>query len=74
MAIVFQIYQNSKPSHYIDAQNKSSSNWMRYVNCARWESEQNLVAFQVYQIPYNRYICTYTVLSLIEAQCAKAMV
>ncbi|XP_069796037.1 histone-lysine N-methyltransferase PRDM9-like isoform X2 [Narcine bancroftii] len=31
---------------YIDAQDESKSNWMRFVNCARKEEEQNLVAFQ----------------------------
>ncbi|KAK3558646.1 hypothetical protein QTP86_022960 [Hemibagrus guttatus] len=31
---------------YIDGQREMHSNWMRYVNCARNEEEQNLVAFQ----------------------------
>ncbi|KAG9350192.1 hypothetical protein JZ751_026545 [Albula glossodonta] len=31
---------------YIDATRDTHSNWMRYVNCARSEEEQNLVAFQ----------------------------
>ncbi|GAA6099513.1 zinc finger protein 271-like isoform X1, partial [Tachysurus ichikawai] len=31
---------------YIDGQSEMQSNWMRYVNCARNEEEQNLVAFQ----------------------------
>ncbi|KAM6949148.1 histone-lysine N-methyltransferase PRDM9-like [Aplochiton taeniatus] len=31
---------------YIDAKKETHSNWMRYVNCARNEEEQNLVAFQ----------------------------
>ncbi|XP_058263753.1 histone-lysine N-methyltransferase PRDM9-like isoform X2 [Hemibagrus wyckioides] len=31
---------------YIDSQREMHSNWMRYVNCARNEEEQNLVAFQ----------------------------
>ncbi|XP_061085081.1 oocyte zinc finger protein XlCOF6-like [Conger conger] len=30
----------------IDAKRETHSNWMRYVNCARNEEEQNLVAFQ----------------------------
>ena len=41
-----QIYENGKPSHFVDAKDKATSNWMRYVNCAPSESEQNLVAFQ----------------------------
>jgi hypothetical protein len=30
----------------VNANEETVSNWMRYVNCARSESEQNLVAFQ----------------------------
>lgn len=33
-------------SCFIDAGNPGVSNWMRYVNCARHISEQNLAAFQ----------------------------
>ena len=52
----FQIYKNGKPSHYIDARDPSKSNWMRYVNCARSEFEQNLVAFQYHgQIYYRTF-------------------
>ena len=32
--------------HFINGENKSKANWMRYVNCARNESEQNLIAYQ----------------------------
>ncbi|XP_075384216.1 histone-lysine N-methyltransferase PRDM7-like [Tenrec ecaudatus] len=31
---------------YVDGKDTSWANWMRYVNCARDEEEQNLVAFQ----------------------------
>ncbi|XP_045674436.1 histone-lysine N-methyltransferase PRDM7 [Phyllostomus hastatus] len=31
---------------YVDGKDKSWANWMRYVNCARDDEEQNLVAFQ----------------------------
>ncbi|KAF5894027.1 histone-lysine N-methyltransferase PRDM9-like, partial [Clarias magur] len=31
---------------YIDATSEIHANWMRYVNCARNDEEQNLVAFQ----------------------------
>lgn len=45
-----------KPSHYIDAKNEAKSNWMRFVNCARDEKEQNLVAFQYLgQIYYRSF-------------------
>ena len=31
---------------YIDGKDENTSNWMRYVNCARFEDEQNVLAFQ----------------------------
>ncbi|XP_061434460.1 oocyte zinc finger protein XlCOF6-like [Lethenteron reissneri] len=40
------IYKNKKDREYVDAHDESKSNWMRFVNCARNEQEQNLVAFQ----------------------------
>ncbi|CAC5383651.1 PRDM7_9 [Mytilus coruscus] len=42
----WQIYLDGAPNHFIDALDKSKSNWMRYVNCARNEDEQNLIAYQ----------------------------
>ncbi|XP_075046885.1 uncharacterized protein LOC142107377 isoform X2 [Mixophyes fleayi] len=39
---------------YIDARDENSANWMRYVNCARYEEEQNLVAFQYHRKIYYR--------------------
>lgn len=33
-------------SYLIDASDPSHSNWMRFVNCARNEEEQNAAAFQ----------------------------
>ncbi|CAG2230906.1 PRDM7_9 [Mytilus edulis] len=42
----WQIHTDGTNSHYIDANNKIKSNWMRYVNCARNEDEQNLIAYQ----------------------------
>ncbi|XP_062941163.1 histone-lysine N-methyltransferase PRDM7-like [Cynocephalus volans] len=39
---------------YVDGKDKSRANWMRYVNCARDDEEQNLVAFQYHgQIFYR---------------------
>ncbi|XP_028910581.1 histone-lysine N-methyltransferase PRDM9-like [Ornithorhynchus anatinus] len=35
-----------KNYEYLDGKDKAFSNWMRYVNCARSEREQNLVAIQ----------------------------
>ncbi|XP_045074473.1 histone-lysine N-methyltransferase PRDM9-like [Coregonus clupeaformis] len=40
------IYKSKHWDDYIDAGRDTHSNWMRYVNCARREEEQNLVAFQ----------------------------
>ncbi|XP_052235528.1 histone-lysine N-methyltransferase PRDM9-like isoform X2 [Dreissena polymorpha] len=42
----WQIYKDGKASNFVDAQDKATSNWMRYVNCAMTEADQNLVAFQ----------------------------
>ncbi|XP_052260256.1 uncharacterized protein LOC127864553 isoform X2 [Dreissena polymorpha] len=42
----WQVYKEGKASHFVDAQNKATSNWMRYVNCAMKEADKNIVAFQ----------------------------
>ncbi|XP_039368690.1 histone-lysine N-methyltransferase PRDM9-like isoform X2 [Mauremys reevesii] len=39
---------------YIDGKDETNANWMRYVNCARDEEEQNLVAFQYHGKIYYR--------------------
>ncbi|XP_060788579.1 histone-lysine N-methyltransferase PRDM9-like [Neoarius graeffei] len=40
------IYKYNQSEEYIDAKKETHANWMRYVNCARNNEEQNLVAFQ----------------------------
>ncbi|XP_078575263.1 uncharacterized protein LOC144861315 [Branchiostoma floridae x Branchiostoma japonicum] len=50
----WQISKNDKVKYYIDATDITKSSWMRYVNCARNEEEQNLVAFQYYRNIYYR--------------------
>ncbi|KAK2847644.1 hypothetical protein Q7C36_009326 [Tachysurus vachellii] len=40
------ISRDRQCEEYVDAQREMYSNWMRYVNCARNDEEQNLVAFQ----------------------------
>uniref|UniRef100_A0A6J0US76 Uncharacterized protein isoform X1 n=3 Tax=Pogona vitticeps TaxID=103695 RepID=A0A6J0US76_9SAUR len=39
---------------YIDGKDETNSNWMRYINCARNEEEQNLIAFQYHGKIYYR--------------------
>uniref|UniRef100_A0A671G4S0 PR/SET domain 7 n=1 Tax=Rhinolophus ferrumequinum TaxID=59479 RepID=A0A671G4S0_RHIFE len=39
---------------YVDGKDESQSNWMRYVNCARDDEEQNLVAFQYHRQIFYR--------------------
>ncbi|XP_061727394.1 histone-lysine N-methyltransferase PRDM9-like [Cydia pomonella] len=53
----WQIFDRErKPSHVLDARDANKSNWMRYVNCSRHFSEQNLVAFQYQGQLYYRTI------------------
>ncbi|KAB5576645.1 hypothetical protein PHYPO_G00200030 [Pangasianodon hypophthalmus] len=40
------ICRSRQYEEYIDAKREMHVNWMRYVNCARNDEEQNLVAFQ----------------------------
>ncbi|XP_060799595.1 histone-lysine N-methyltransferase PRDM7-like isoform X1 [Neoarius graeffei] len=40
------VYRSMQCEEYIDAKRETHVNWMRYVNCARNEEEQNLVAFE----------------------------
>ncbi|KAF4008243.1 hypothetical protein G4228_019923 [Cervus hanglu yarkandensis] len=39
---------------YVDGKDTSWANWMRYVNCAREDEEQNLVAFQYHRQIFYR--------------------
>ncbi|XP_061597070.1 PR domain zinc finger protein 1 isoform X2 [Cololabis saira] len=41
-----EIYNGGKLQHFIDGYDVHRSNWMRYVNPARYPAEQNLVACQ----------------------------
>ena len=43
-------------SYFVDGQREDKSNWMRFINCARYEEEQNLVAFQYHKNIYYRTI------------------
>ena len=45
--VSFKIHgQKEKHNRFVDAGDVTISNWMRFVNCARNEEEQNLLAFQ----------------------------
>ncbi|XP_066214198.1 histone-lysine N-methyltransferase PRDM9-like, partial [Saccopteryx leptura] len=48
---------------YVDGKDESLANWMRYVNCARDDEEQNLVAIQ-----YRRQIF-YRTCQVIKPDC-----
>ncbi|KAM5197099.1 histone-lysine N-methyltransferase PRDM7-like [Hipposideros larvatus] len=41
-------------SEYVDGKDKSQANWMRYVNCAQHDEEQNLVAYQYHRQIFYR--------------------
>ena len=43
---IFQIKRDGQRAYYIDGRDESSANWLRFVNCACFEAQQNLVAYQ----------------------------
>jgi len=43
---MWEIYEGSTLSHYIDGRDENIASWMRYIRCARHKDEQNLFAFQ----------------------------
>ncbi|XP_071481031.1 histone-lysine N-methyltransferase PRDM9-like [Diadema antillarum] len=59
----WEVCLDGKPHHYVDSRSEETGNWMRYINCARNEAEQNLVSFQYLgQIYYRTFkpICPGT--------------
>ena len=54
--LYYQVRLDGKESFFIDGQDPSSSNWMRYVNCARNKEEQNMAAFQHKKKIYYRVV------------------
>ena len=48
--------KEGKVIYYINGKDERYGNWLRYINCSRTESEQNLVAFQYHgEIYYRAY-------------------
>eukprot|EP00731_Ephydatia_muelleri_P025691 Em0017g774a len=43
---MWEVKQRGQRAFYLDGSDLECSNWMRFVNCARNEKEQNMVAFQ----------------------------
>ncbi|KAJ7393848.1 Histone-lysine N-methyltransferase prdm9 [Desmophyllum pertusum] len=53
---MWDIIENGRVTHVVDARDEKHSNWLRFVNCARNDDEQNLVAFQFRgEIYYRSY-------------------
>ncbi|CAK8695456.1 unnamed protein product [Clavelina lepadiformis] len=50
----WEIYRKGKLSHYIDGADEKKSNWLRFINCARNQEEQNLIAYQHHGKIYYR--------------------
>ena len=44
--------EDGKVNHFVDGTDEQRSNWMRFVNCARDNKEQNLVAIQFHDKIY----------------------
>jgi len=51
---LWEIYENYRLSHFLDASDENSSSWMRFIQCARHHGEQNLFVFQYYGSIYYR--------------------
>ncbi|XP_065902700.1 histone-lysine N-methyltransferase PRDM9-like [Dysidea avara] len=52
----WEIKRNSCESYFLDGKNDEHSNWLRFINCARNEAEQNLLSFQYHGEIYYRTI------------------
>lgn len=51
---LMQIRKEGEMPYFIDGHDPTHANWMRFVNCARSEDEQNLLAFQFHGDIYYR--------------------
>ena len=52
--------KGNSESYYIDAKNEEHASWLRFINCARNEKEQNLLSFQ-----YEGDIYCYTIKDIL---------
>ena len=52
--------KGNSESYYIDAKNEEHASWLRFINCARNEKEQNLLSFQ-----YQGNIYCYTIKDIL---------
>eukprot|EP00794_Sanderia_malayensis_P019464 gene19464-21387_t len=51
---MWEIMRDGDVHYYIDGKDENVGNWLRFINCARNEVEQNLVAYQYYNEIYYR--------------------
>ena len=57
VCVLQQIRKDNKADHCVDGSSPGTSNWMRFVNCARHVQEQNLMAYQYRGQIYYRTTC-----------------
>ena len=58
VAYIFQVKHNGINAYLIDGHDTSNSNWMRFVNCAQREDEQNVLAYQYHGNIYYHTVKT----------------
>ncbi|CAK8695440.1 unnamed protein product [Clavelina lepadiformis] len=74
---VREIFKNGRVSHYLDGANKTRSNWLKYINCARILDEQNEEAFQhlgkLYYLAVKKISSGTEILARYDRQCAEQL-
>lgn len=53
-SFLWEVYDNSRLAHFLDASDENNSSWMRFIQCARHRGEQNLFVFQYHGSIYYR--------------------
>ncbi|XP_065904451.1 histone-lysine N-methyltransferase set-17-like isoform X2 [Dysidea avara] len=56
----WEVQNGTTEFYYIDAKNEEHASWLRFINCARNEEEQNLLSFQ-----YQGNIYCYTIKDIL---------